>query len=166
MKLAELFEKYKTKGVATATVATPATLSGNKAPTVAKVARIAVAKPIERKNTPLSAGEERAIRKWLSSINEADQETISDLLERCQTDMQGKHYLLGEAAKVSAQEELEAPGPDCRVTCGECRHFKRRDHPIFGKHQHLGHCSAGEPEAVCGLWDTSQRWCKSFQALE
>ena len=48
------------------------------------------------------------------------------------------------------------------VTCGACLHFKRRDHPIFGRHQHLGNCAKGEPEAVCGLWDDSERSCKSF----
>lgn len=44
----------------------------------------------------------------------------------------------------------------CTITCGECINFKRIDHP------HLGHCAKGEPEAIAGLWDNSQRNCNWF----
>ena len=43
------------------------------------------------------------------------------------------------------------------VHCGDCRHFRRTDHP------HLGHCAKGEPEAVAGLWDEDQRCCEFHQ---
>ncbi len=46
------------------------------------------------------------------------------------------------------------------VTCGTCRHFRRTDHP------HLGHCAAGEPEAIAGLWDTDHRGCTRWLPLE
>ncbi|MEW7984121.1 MAG: hypothetical protein AB2812_15485 [Candidatus Sedimenticola endophacoides] len=42
------------------------------------------------------------------------------------------------------------------MTCGDCIHFERIDHP------HLGHCAKGEPEAIAGLWDTDQRYCERF----
>ena len=46
------------------------------------------------------------------------------------------------------------------VTCGTCRHFRRIDYP------HLGHCAAGEPEAIAGLWDTDGRGCARWLPLE
>lgn len=42
------------------------------------------------------------------------------------------------------------------VRCIDCQHFRRTPHP------HLGYCAAGEPEAICGLWDTDDRWCQAF----
>jgi hypothetical protein len=39
------------------------------------------------------------------------------------------------------------------VRCGDCRHFRRIDHP------HLGHCDKGQPEPVTGLWDKTGRGC-------
>ncbi len=44
----------------------------------------------------------------------------------------------------------------CAVTCADCEHFKRIDHP------HLGHCLKGEPEAVAGIWDTDHRFCERY----
>ena len=42
-------------------------------------------------------------------------------------------------------------------TCGSCQHFRRVNHP------HLGTCAMGEPEGVCGNWDTDPRnYCVSF----
>lgn len=166
MSASELFKKYSIKRNAIATVAIPATthsLNKEISPTVAKIATLAVATPPEIKRTPLPEEEEEAIRKWLASINEVDQEAIDNLLEQCQIDMLGKRYLLEEAAKISTPE---VPDPDYRATCGACRHFKRINHPTFGRHLHLGHCNEGEPEAISGLWDDSKRWCSSFNALE
>lgn len=39
------------------------------------------------------------------------------------------------------------------VCCSDCEHFNRTEHP------RLGHCSAGEPEPLSGLWDTTKRPC-------
>ena len=46
------------------------------------------------------------------------------------------------------------------VTCSTCRHFTRIGHP------HLGHCAAGEPEVIAGLWDTDRRGCARWLPLE
>ena len=46
------------------------------------------------------------------------------------------------------------------VTCAACRHFRRIDH------SHLGHCAAGEPEAIAGLWDTDRRSCRFWMHCE
>ena len=50
--------------------------------------------------------------------------------------------------------------PDYAVVCGACRHFRRINHP------NLGHCAEGRPEALAGLWDTSQRSCVKYQATQ
>ena len=50
---------------------------------------------------------------------------------------------------------LPIPRPE-PVRCADCLHFGRIDHP------HLGHCAAGEPEPVAGLWDTDERYCERF----
>ena len=42
------------------------------------------------------------------------------------------------------------------VCCGSCTHFERIDHP------HLGHCTAGQPEAIAGLWDNDRRYCERY----
>lgn len=42
------------------------------------------------------------------------------------------------------------------VQCAECAHFQRTAHP------NLGHCSAGQQEAVAGLWSTDLRNCGRY----
>lgn len=44
------------------------------------------------------------------------------------------------------------------VVCGDCRYFRRVDHP------HLGTCDAGEPLNPAGLWDADRRWCSEYKA--
>tara|TARA_R100000900_G_scaffold47653_1_gene38330 strand:+ start:5678 stop:6322 length:645 start_codon:yes stop_codon:yes gene_type:complete len=44
----------------------------------------------------------------------------------------------------------------CAVRCSDCRHFTRTAHP------HIGHCSKGMPEPVCGLWDMDSRYCDRY----
>lgn len=44
----------------------------------------------------------------------------------------------------------------CSIRCNDCIHFERTSHP------NLGHCAKGELEAIAGLWDTDQRYCKRF----
>lgn len=39
------------------------------------------------------------------------------------------------------------------VRCGSCLHFQRTEHP------YLGHCAAGEPEAVAGLLNSHEHRC-------
>lgn len=42
------------------------------------------------------------------------------------------------------------------VTCSDCIHFERIDHP------NLGHCGKYEPEPIAGLWDSDPRYCLFF----
>lgn len=45
---------------------------------------------------------------------------------------------------------------DNTVQCCECSRFK------LGKHPHIGRCLEGQIEAIAGLWDTDNRYCKCF----
>lgn len=42
------------------------------------------------------------------------------------------------------------------TSCENCINFERIQHP------HLGHCKAGQREAISGLWDTDRRSCDYF----
>ena len=48
----------------------------------------------------------------------------------------------------------------CPVLCGDCIHYERATHP------HLGHCAKGRPEAIAGLWDSTQRYCDYFMPTQ
>lgn len=96
---------------ATATVATFATHESKKTPTVASVAGVAVAKPKEAVSEPLSADEEKSLRRWLRSIRETDPRMIAALLDQCHRDMAARTYFLRLAASLPF---------DDRITCEEC----------------------------------------------
>ena len=53
--------------------------------------------------------------------------------------------------------QVETPfKPHC-VTCNDCLHFTRGNHP------HLGSCAAGVKGALLGLWDAHLRGCDKYQ---
>ncbi|MEJ1391826.1 MAG: hypothetical protein RPU34_13180 [Candidatus Sedimenticola sp. (ex Thyasira tokunagai)] len=134
----------------TATPATLATDQPDNRPTVAPVATVAVA----QKQEPLpelSPDEETRLRAWLAHIEETDPAVIHEILDKCRDDMDARRYFL--------HRSVEVPEPTCTshtATCGSCIHFERIDHP------NLGHCAAGEPEAIAGLWDTRWRHCTTY----
>lgn len=172
MTLSALIRKREN---ATATVATPATHEQGKGGNVANVASVAVAKaPAVTLIPEVQAGsvatvasvavanqlfpeEEAAIRAWLAHIEETDPAIIADVLERCQNDAQARAFCLEQARQIPTPPP--PPEPDYTATCGACRHFQRINHP------NLGHCAQGEPEAITGLWDTTRRWCRSFEQI-
>jgi hypothetical protein len=86
--------------------------------------------------------------------------------ERCECAGCGPVYLWpGSPARVlgcpwcfNRAEGRPIPRP-VAVTCGTCRHFHRIDHP------NLGHCAAGEAEAIAGQWDTDRRGCTRWLLL-
>ena len=102
----------------------------------------------------LPPDEEQRIRAWLDYIEEDDQESIAEVLEKCRRDRDARRYFLERAEEVSATVAVATPR---RVTCGDCAHYRRTDHP------HLGHCAAGEPENVAGLWDSDRRECGRYK---
>ena len=97
MTLSALIRKRKPGVVATATLATLATQPGEEALKVARVATVAVANPTELETAPMTAGEERAIRAWLAHIEETDQTTIDEVLDRCRSDSDARRYFLKQA---------------------------------------------------------------------
>ena len=112
MSLAELIRGKSTSDQsATATVATFATHKPKNALTVASVAGVAVAKPKEAVSEPLSADEEKSLRRWLRSIRETDPRMIAALLDQCHRDMAARTYFLRLAASLPF---------DDRITCEEC----------------------------------------------
>ena len=144
MMLSALIRKRE---IATATPATTATHEGVEGRSVAKVASVAVANQIFPE-------EESAIRAWLAHINETDPAIIADVITKCRACADTRAWCLDQARQVPP-----APEPDYSATCGSCRHFHRTNH------QHFGHCSRGEPEAIVGLYDTDRRWCMEYEGL-
>ena len=95
MTLSALIRKRE---VATATVATSATQEQVKAPTVAKVATVAVANPESLKT--INAEDEAAVLAWLASIGETDPQEITDALAKCASDPDALAYCLEQAAQM------------------------------------------------------------------
>lgn len=76
---------------ATATVATFATLEGERGRSVASVATVSVAKPeigepIRQQPTVPAHDDKKAIRAWLAHIGETHQPIIDEVLHMCATD--------------------------------------------------------------------------------
>jgi hypothetical protein len=150
VSLADLIKKGGLRRVATATVATAATQEPEKPVTVASVATVAVAEQL----TPppeLSLDEESSIRAWLTYIEETNPAIIAEVLGKCRDDLEARRYFLKRSGEVPEPTHIKHP-----VTCGDCTHFERIDHP------NLGHCAKGEPEAIAGLWDTDRRHCEQW----
>ncbi len=159
MKLSTLIQKGGLAEVMTATPATLATQEANQPVTVAEVATVAVASTSEAQIEQviqfpcpeLSAGEESRVLAWLAHIGESDPEGIAVVLEQCRSDLEARRYFLQRAEEVP-----RVVASNDYVTCGNCTHFERIDHP------NLGHCAKGEPEAYAGLWDTDRRYCEMY----
>ena len=158
MTLSALIKKGGLLCPATATLATYATDGGEtreNCPSVATVATVAVAAPPE-----LPLDEEQRIRAWLDYIEEDDRDAIAEVLEKCRRDRDARRYFLERAEEVPscvATVATVAVAAPRWVTCGDCAHYRRTDHP------HLGHCAAGEPENVAGLWDSDRRVCGRYK---
>ena len=104
--------------------------------------------------------EEQRIRAWLDYIEEDDRDAIAEVLEKCRRDRDARRYFLERAEEVPpcvATVATVAVATPRWVTCGDCAHYRRTDHP------HLGHCAAGEPENVAGLWDSDRRVCGRYK---
>ena len=139
MTLAALIKKGGLTGAMTATPATAATQEPERPATVAPVATVTVAE--KREPLPeLSSDEESNIRAWLGHIEESDPTIIAEVLGKCRDDLDARRYFLKRSEAVP-----EPITDNHRITCGDCIHFERIDHP------HLGHCAKGQPESISGL---------------
>ncbi len=154
MTLSALIKKGGLAKAATATPATMATQETDEAVTVAPVATVAVAAKPEPL-PELSPNEKASIRAWLAHIKETDPATINEVLNKCRNDLDARRYFL----KRSEEEVPESVATNNHITCYDCIHFERIDHP------HIGHCAKGEPEATAGLWDSDQRYCVQFSPM-
>ena len=117
MTLSALIRKRDTGNLATAIPAISATQLKGNAATVARIATVAVANPIERQTVPMASGEEAAIRAWLAMIEETDPATIAEVIGQCQRDADARDYFTGRAA---AELPKPDPFPDDRRTCRQC----------------------------------------------
>ena len=152
MTLSALIKKGGLTKAVTATPATTTTQEVDNTVTVAPVATVAVAvkpEPLSK----LSPDQEASIRAWLAHIDETDPDIIIKVLNKCRNESDARRYFLKRSEEVP-----ETAIRNERITCGECLHFERIDHP------HLGHCAKGEPEAIAGLWDSDRRYCDKFLA--
>ena len=57
---------------------------------------------------------------------------------------------------VNRLNDLPIPRPYV-IRCRDCLYFRRKV-----THPHLGHCDAGMPEPVAGMWDDDRRDCGRF----
>lgn len=55
---------------------------------------------VQPPSTPMTAGEEVAVRKWLELIQEIDPATIAQVLEQCRKDQEAKLYFLKRAGEI------------------------------------------------------------------
>jgi len=94
MALSALIHKNKSKQVATATLATPATHDGQTGASVANVASVAVANP---QNSKMTETNHAQILAWLAHIGEDDKTIIDDVIGRCQDDADCMAYFLKRA---------------------------------------------------------------------
>ena len=99
MSLAKLIHKNKTKEVATATVDIPAISSDETSPTVAKIARIAVANPTNEK----IKRDIKKIRSWLYRIGEPEEDHYL-VLNKCRNDPEALAYYLERVAESKREE--------------------------------------------------------------
>lgn len=150
MILSSLIKKGGLTGGMTATPATSATQEADKPVAVAPVATVAVAEmpePIPE----LPPVDEANIRAWLAHIEETAPAIIAEVVDKGRNNLEARRYFLERSEEVPEPVTVNHP-----MTCGDCIHFERIDHP------HLGHCARGEPEAIAGLWDTDRRYCERF----
>ncbi len=128
MSLSNLIRgKGKGKPVGFAT-AIPATQPEADAPTVAKIATVAVAKS-PQDQPPLTANEEAAIWAWLARIEETDPVILADVMERCQRDAEARAYFIGQAMErlrpvlsVESSCPVQERPVEVRRRCADCRH--------------------------------------------
>ncbi len=148
-----LSELIKKGGLAAKMTVTPATSATPRAAcpvSVAPVATVAVAEPLQPA-PDMSANEEFSIRRWLAHIEETDPDMIAEVVDNCRNNLEARCFYLKRAEVVAMPTTTSQS-----VQCGICRHFHRTGHP------HLGHCREGELEAIAGLWDTDPRECERF----
>lgn len=150
MTLSTLIEKGGLTKLATMTAATAATQETEQAISVAAVATVAVAKE-PKYLSALSPDEETKILSWLSWIGETKPTIIAGVLNKARDNFGIRQYLLRRSEEIPQSRQ-----PQKFVTCGKCIHFDRTDHP------HLGHCAAGRPEPIAGLWDADLLCCEFF----
>jgi hypothetical protein len=153
MPLTALIRKNGLIGLMTATVATIATHKAFETATVAPVATVAVAAPSE----PISAmtqDEESAIRALAAHMNETKQSQINFVLNKCRENLEDRQFFLKLAKEVP-----EKPFIFNSISCGDCTHFERIEHP------HLGHCKKGQIESAAGLWDDDTHICDYYSPL-
>lgn len=98
MTLSTLIRKRDSGSAATAIPAIFATQQWGDAPTVARIATVAVATPQNQKTTTVTTENELAILWWLKSIGEDDPVMIEDVLDRCGTNPEALTYFLWRAA--------------------------------------------------------------------
>ena len=106
MTLSALIRKRDTRNLATAIPAISATQPKTEAATVARIATVAVANPLEAKADPiqLSGADESTVRRWLAYIAETDPVLIAVCLNQCRTDPDALAYYLGRAEEVPADD--------------------------------------------------------------
>ncbi|WP_427500760.1 hypothetical protein ACQE3E_15460 [Methylomonas sp. MED-D] len=116
MALSALIHKNKSKPVAKATVATPATHNDRNRPTVANVASVAVAKPTESKT--IQPGDRQKLLDYLAAIGETDQGMIDEYLTEC-----GKDAVILARELQQADDCLRIKSGDVSgfVQCSDCR---------------------------------------------
>jgi hypothetical protein len=72
--------------------------------------------------SPLSAEEEKAIRAWLSHIDETDLTMIGDVLKKCRLDPAARNFIMRQAGELPKS----ADNDDDRRRCDQCANLTER----------------------------------------
>lgn len=82
-----------------------------------------IAPVIRQPLAPMTFDQETAILAWLAAIEETDQATIAEVIERCKRDADARDYFTGRAAAELPKPE---PFPDDRRCCSQCLNLRGR----------------------------------------
>ena len=81
---------------------------------------------IRQPSAPMTTEEEAAIRAWLALIKETDPATITEVMGRCQRDVDARDYFTRRGADSLQKIGISAAFYDDRRTCNQCSNLIAR----------------------------------------
>lgn len=110
----------------------------------------------------LAREHEAAIRAWLGSIGEQDEQIIGEVLQMCAADPECLAYYLGRAAEVHepVAKPVEEAASTPMVRCDTCGHFEQNHiNPNGG----LGDCAIDAPASAGLCWPWRESRCADWR---
>lgn len=157
MALSALIHKPKSKPIATATVATPATHTPHYRPTVANVASVAVANPKIVKT--IQPDDRQKLLDYLAAIGETDQDIINEYLTECGKDAA---ILARELQQADDCLQLKTGNTTDLIQCSGCRQLSGDTCQFYCINSIEKHMPVSRMRVVVDKW-----WrCSVFELLQ